>query len=218
MRRIRNKISRQVRRGRRPYNDYESDSFWHKSLAYKIGIIAIIILTLIGPIITIITALLSLLKEHSEMRVIVLLVISVVVMLIGIFTMLYLTTRNRKKRKRRREIREAGLDRLEDGEEAITVEEFEKRYSQRQVAQMVERRPVLEILNEIPLNELLLGKMVFKGKILKEDKCAICKLSVKKSQNIVQCPKCLNLFHYEHLNSWFKNNKKCPVCGEIKEI
>lgn len=51
---------------------------------------------------------------------------------------------------------------------------------------------------------------------LKEkDVCMICKLFLKKSDTILQCPACESLYHQDHLLSWIKTKKKCPVCGQV---
>ena len=121
-------------------------------------------------------------------------------------------------RQRRKQIRELGLDQLENEEEGITVEEFEERYRQRQARQQAtERRrpPVIELLNESPGNDAALKRMTYKGAI-KGKKCGVCKLDIRKKQKVVQCPYCLNLFHYDHLNDWFKSNKDCPVCDKAE--
>ena len=126
------------------------------------------------------------------------------------------TTDRRVWRKRRKLIRDAGLDQLEDGQEALSPEELEERINARLAnRQRTERRrPVIEILNETPSNELILEKMVFKG-VVKGKTCAICKLDIRKRQKITQCPHCQSLFHFNHLKDWFKNNNDCPVCDEI---
>lgn len=54
----------------------------------------------------------------------------------------------------------------------------------------------------------------FFGEISNE-KCAICKLALRKKQRIYQCESCLSLFHEKHLEEWLKNNVNCPVCGVI---
>jgi len=125
-------------------------------------------------------------------------------------------TEKRIWRKRRKQIRKAGLDQLEEGEEALSPEELEERINARLASrQSTERRlPVIEILNEPPSNETILQKMMFNG-FRKGKTCAICKLDIRKRQKIVQCPYCQNLFHYDHLKDWFKNNKDCPVCDKM---
>jgi len=42
--------------------------------------------------------------------------------------------------------------------------------------------------------------------------CMICKLPLKKTQEISRCPMCHNLFHAEHIFEWLKVKGKCPVC------
>lgn len=53
----------------------------------------------------------------------------------------------------------------------------------------------------------------YKGKI-KNQKCSICKLELRKKQKIIQCTECLSLFHQEHLEEWLKNESACSVCNE----
>ncbi len=144
---------------------------------------------------------------------------------VGIGTMIFfilemmggIDQNSRKERKRRKQIRDAGLDQLEEGEQAISPEEFEEKYNQRQTMRQnnERRRPAIAILNERPSNETMLKKMTFKGKITGE-KCSICKLDLRKKQRIVQCPYCYALFHYDHLYNWLEKNNNCPVCS--KEI
>lgn len=54
----------------------------------------------------------------------------------------------------------------------------------------------------------------FFGEICNE-KCAICKLALRKKQRVYQCESCLSLFHEMHLEEWLRNNVNCPVCGVI---
>ncbi|MFW9923844.1 MAG: RING finger protein [Candidatus Thorarchaeota archaeon] len=51
-----------------------------------------------------------------------------------------------------------------------------------------------------------------------ETNCGICKLEIRKHQQISTCPQCGTLFHKEHLGDWLQKEDKCPVCGfNIKE-
>ncbi len=49
---------------------------------------------------------------------------------------------------------------------------------------------------------------------MKNKICSICKLAVRKKQQIVQCNKCLNIFHKKHLEEWLEKKDSCPVCKE----
>lgn len=62
---------------------------------------------------------------------------------------------------------------------------------------------------EIEISRILL----FKGKIKKNSKCGICKLTIRIEQEIYQCPNCRNLFHSQHLKEWFQNEQNCPICN-----
>lgn len=42
--------------------------------------------------------------------------------------------------------------------------------------------------------------------------CPICKLSIERKEFIMQCPKCLKLFHGKHLVEWLLENETCPIC------
>ena len=57
----------------------------------------------------------------------------------------------------------------------------------------------------------MLEELVFTGE-LKKEKCSICKLRLKQSDEILQCPQCESLFHKEHLVRWLKEIPECPVC------
>ena len=43
--------------------------------------------------------------------------------------------------------------------------------------------------------------------------CAICKLEIRHTQRIKTCPSCKAQFHYDHLETWLKQYRRCPVCG-----
>jgi len=45
-------------------------------------------------------------------------------------------------------------------------------------------------------------------------KCQICKLELRKGQEIMQCTYCLAQFHKNHLLNWLMNDSHCPVCYE----
>lgn len=69
---------------------------------------------------------------------------------------------------------------------------------------------------DITIRDTTLGVSInsylYDGKIRKE-KCGICKLVLTSDDNIVQCSKCKNLFHKEHIESWLQTNKQCPICN-----
>lgn len=58
---------------------------------------------------------------------------------------------------------------------------------------------------EIDLNNLHID--------FEEGNCEICKLELRKNQQIVQCPECYALFHLDHLRAWLNVYDRCPRCG-----
>ena len=46
-----------------------------------------------------------------------------------------------------------------------------------------------------------------------EKLCAICKLPIRKGQEISICPYCESIFHKEHLSDWLELADDCPVCN-----
>ena len=42
--------------------------------------------------------------------------------------------------------------------------------------------------------------------------CSICKLPLKKEDQIIQCRHCLQYFHKPHWMKWINKGKSCPVC------
>lgn len=54
----------------------------------------------------------------------------------------------------------------------------------------------------------------FYGKdLIPNEECSICMVKFKKN-NIIKMLKCEHLFHIECIDTWLKNNNKCPVCRE----
>lgn len=208
---------------RRGYDDFES--FRQQPTTIKIIIIVISTLAFLVAVGIFIATFVSQ-DINSEISALIPLASIIILSCIVYGAGLLLTTQNRKqqerrqRRKRRKQIREAELDQFEEGEQAMSPEELEERYNQRQAQRQaqaqnsVRRRPVLVMLNEKPSNEIMLKKMVFKGKISGK-KCSICKLDLRKKQQIVQCSKCLALFHHDHLSNWLEKNNNCPVCNEL---
>ncbi|MHA1156378.1 MAG: RING finger domain-containing protein [Candidatus Heimdallarchaeota archaeon] len=201
-----------------------SEFFRKKSLAFKVTITIASSVMLVGIVVAFISLIVfDIIEDFGVIMPIISIVVIFLPFVFGIPVIFFielmggLNTKRNQKRKRRKQIREAGLDQLEDGEQAISSEEFEERYNQRLAMRqnnVRRRRPPIVLLNERPSNEKLLKKMIFKGKITGE-KCSICKLDLRKKQTIVQCPKCLALFHYDHMNNWFEKNNDCPVCDEL---
>ncbi len=42
--------------------------------------------------------------------------------------------------------------------------------------------------------------------------CSICKLPIKRREDMGQCPKCETHCHLEHLKTWIEIRMKCPTC------
>lgn len=51
-----------------------------------------------------------------------------------------------------------------------------------------------------------------------DEVCPICKLSIERKEFIMQCPKCLKLFHGKHLVEWLLENGTCPICQTKLDI
>ncbi|MBN1330898.1 MAG: hypothetical protein JXA54_15610 [Candidatus Heimdallarchaeota archaeon] len=56
-----------------------------------------------------------------------------------------------------------------------------------------------------------ISPMIYKGKLL-DEKCPICKLQLKTTDTILQCPNCSSLFHDQHFIEWIISNRTCPIC------
>lgn len=48
---------------------------------------------------------------------------------------------------------------------------------------------------------------------IQNEKCNICKLTLKEFEVIVQCPEGKSYFHKAHLDEWLLDKEKCPICG-----
>jgi len=49
-------------------------------------------------------------------------------------------------------------------------------------------------------------------------RCMICYNRVEVETEVVKCANCENIYHEDHLKTWMRFNRKCPVCKEeIKE-
>jgi hypothetical protein len=55
---------------------------------------------------------------------------------------------------------------------------------------------------------------VYKGELQKDDICMVCKLFLKKGDDILQCPVCERLYHKNHLLEWIRKHNNCPVCSQ----
>jgi hypothetical protein len=74
------------------------------------------------------------------------------------------------------------------------------------------KKTELEKGHLFPLTAKIRGRLSWKKKT--EFVCMICKLPLKKNQQIVQCPMCQSLFHQEHIREWLRMKKQCPVCRQ----
>jgi uncharacterized delta-60 repeat protein len=52
------------------------------------------------------------------------------------------------------------------------------------------------------------------GRAVRAGKCMVCRLDVRKSDEIAWCPRCGNIAHKIHLLEWLHVKDRCPVCGE----
>lgn len=46
----------------------------------------------------------------------------------------------------------------------------------------------------------------------KTHSCMICKLPLKKHQEVAMCPMCKSTFHKGHIIAWLQEKGRCPVC------
>ena len=53
--------------------------------------------------------------------------------------------------------------------------------------------------------------LIYTGSLINKC-CVICKLDLRKRQEVWKCPYCVALFHKEHFKDWISNNSYCPVC------
>ena len=65
---------------------------------------------------------------------------------------------------------------------------------------------------DITPNEILTAKEI--TSFTKEDFCMVCKIGLKKSDIVVQCPICESFYHKEHLLEWVRVKSNCPVCSQ----
>jgi tetratricopeptide (TPR) repeat protein len=47
------------------------------------------------------------------------------------------------------------------------------------------------------------------------DKCIICNLALRKTDEVVRCPSCGNKAHKTHMLEWLHVNKYCPACYSL---
>ena len=122
-----------------------------------------------------------------------------------VFLIGYLKTHNRKKRTFARM-----LDDIEDTEEGRSAEELQQITEERNVRLP---RPEVVVQKKKKVKTYRAKQVQYTGEI-EGKKCPICKLKIRKGQDVLGCPKCKTPFHYEHLFQWLTTKNSCPVCGE----
>lgn len=110
----------------------------------------------------------------------------------------------REKIKEKEETKKETEEKMELYKQVLKITEQEKPSKQPKV----QRKPLSVVSKE------LIKKLTYKEQI-KEEKCSICKLELRKNQDILQCPECQALFHKEHLIDWLETKKDCPVCHVV---
>lgn len=50
---------------------------------------------------------------------------------------------------------------------------------------------------------------------MSDARCNICYLPIHNQTTQMNCPRCFNSFHRDHLAAWLLQNKKCPICREV---
>lgn len=43
-------------------------------------------------------------------------------------------------------------------------------------------------------------------------RCQICYLPIHEQKTLINCPRCQNEFHFDHIAAWLLNSDFCPVC------
>lgn len=122
-----------------------------------------------------------------------------------VFLIGYLRTHNRKKRTFARM-----LDDIEETEEGRSAEELQQITEERNVRLP---RPEVVVQKKKKVKTYRAKQVQYTGEI-EGKKCPICKLKIRKGQDVLGCPKCKTPFHYEHLFQWLTTKNSCPVCGE----
>ena len=122
-----------------------------------------------------------------------------------IFLIGYIRTHNRKKRTFARMLND-----IEETEEGRSAEELQQLTEDRNVRLP---RPEIVVQKKKNVKTYRAKQVQYTGEI-KGKKCPICKLKIRKDQNVLGCPKCQTPFHYNHLFQWLTTKNSCPVCGE----
>lgn len=50
---------------------------------------------------------------------------------------------------------------------------------------------------------------------MSDARCNVCYLPIHDQVTQMNCPRCFNAFHRDHLAAWLLREKKCPVCREM---
>ena len=114
-------------------------------------------------------------------------------------------THNRKKRAFARMLND-----IEETEEGRSAEELQQLTEDRNVRLP---RPEIVVQKKKNVKTYRAKQVQYTGEI-KGKKCPICKLKIRKDQDVLGCPKCQTPFHYNHLFQWLTTKNSCPVCGE----
>jgi len=83
---------------------------------------------------------------------------------------------------------------------------------------LIHKRGIVYLNSDVSGVELILSKKIkikpFEySKNNKIDVCMICKLAIRISDYVYQCPECNSYFHQQHLDDWLEKKSTCPVCG-----
>lgn len=122
-----------------------------------------------------------------------------------VFLIGYVKTHKRKKRAFARM-----LDDIEETEEGISAEELQQITEETNVRLP---RPEIVVQKKKKVKTYRAKQVQYTGEI-RGKKCPICKLKIRKDQDVLGCPKCKTPFHYEHLFKWLTTKNSCTVCGE----
>ena len=131
------------------------ESFRKKSVAFQVGITFAFFVIVAGIIVTLISLIVfEIVEDLGGILIIISLLVLIAPSGIGLIVYFFIeimggiVPNRRRIRRRRKQIREAGLDQLEEGEQAISSEEFEERYNQRLAMRQnsERRRPVIHVV------------------------------------------------------------------------
>lgn len=134
-----------------------------------------------------------------------------ITLIAGMVTYIMLAGRNRKRREFQRRINE-----IEEGEENESISELTEDVLEQPTISERSSRRVVKKKKKLVLNYRK-KKLVYKGDVTGKN-CPICKLQLRKDQELLACPQCKTPFHEDHLIQWMGSKNSCPVCGEAYAI